>query len=705
MSNIDTEKILYGTDQKVFNAKFEELKKDFSQDKASEFFETYKGKSLSFILKNASTIIKEPYYGTSFFLSLITDLFIPFHRVTEMKEIANTIYEESTRNDVSFQQRNSYELILNHLRQMESEYKNTIDLFKIACEKNATEYIETMYDYVFEISNNGSMDELYELVVNFDQTCENAYVRIALIVFLMTKYSWDGTLYDLLKRTVSEPFGFGNPEEFDYKKFVLDGKIALCLASKDEAVLKAVDNQSSNFKYFWLGVAKEGVTKPVFTQESTIEKIDIFSSYDLMERMATESVEDNRCQKYDFYQELKTYYECMYEYADSCQTLQLPYEGEPIEVCESYINQIDANLSMLEWTDDGEPDPTLKTHIMTRKAIEKEKESENQKKDQAKKDAIKKTMKEEELEDMDEEDETEDKTKKVTSSNISERKKALDLAFKAIRTINGAREHVVKAEKEKFEEGKKNNLCLGSFKKEDWENVLSAIQDGIKPVSDNFFATKDNYFTIYLNVKPASDFFIESSDEEVNGESDDEDAPLNKKPVKPKEDLATRIQNKAIDHEAKRQEKKALSDEKKTKLKNAGKALSAQPKEWEKSSKNLADKIGKWDIKRRKEFFLKPGFRHKIFRNMKLALMYGGAAKFKPASIPFFMLMRHFSKEKDRRIRNELTRELSTEIKICEEKINDANSNGDQQEKYKLMRLKEKLLAEKHRVQLNSKYI
>ena len=95
---------------------------------------------------------------------------------------------------------------------------------------------------------------------------------------------------------------------------------------------------------------------------------------------------------------------------------------------------------------------------------------------------------------------------------------------------------------------------------------------------------------------------------------------VNKKPVKPKEDLATRIQNKAIDHEAKRQEKKALSDEKKTKLKNAGKALSAQPKDWEKSSKNLADKIGKWDIKRRKEFFLKPGFRHKIFRNIYIYL-------------------------------------------------------------------------------------
>ena len=69
------------------------------------------------------------------------------------------------------------------------------------------------------------------------------------------------------------------------------------------------------------------------------------------------------------------------------------------------------------------------------------------------------------------------------------------------------------------------------------------------------------------------------------------------------------------------------------------------------------------------------------------------------------MLLRHFSKDKDRRLRNELTRELDAEIRICDEKINDANSDGDKQEKYKLMRIKEKLVAEKNRVQLNSKYI
>ena len=111
------------------------------------------------------------------------------------------------------------------------------------------------------------------------------------------------------------------------------------------------------------------------------------------------------------------------------------------------------------------------------------------------------------------------------------------------------------------------------------------------------------------------------------------------------------------------------------------------------------------DVKKRKEFFLKPGYRHKIFRNAKWALLYGGAARYKLTSLPFLMLIRHLSKDKDRRLRNEVIRELDTEISICDEKINDANSNGDQTEKYKLMRIKGKLLAEKNRVSINSNYI
>ena len=60
---------------------------------------------------------------------------------------------------------------------------------------------------------------------------------------------------------------------------------------------------------------------------------------------------------------------------------------------------------------------------------------------------------------------------------------------------------------------------------------------------------------------------------------------------------------------------------------------------------------------------------------------------------------------KDRRIRNETIRELNTEIKICEEKINDANANNDTQEKYRLIRIKDQLDAEMVRVKTNSKYV
>ena len=176
-------------------------------------------------------------------------------------------------------------------------------------------------------------------------------------------------------------------------------------------------------------------------------------------------------------------------------------------------------------------------------------------------------------------------------------------------------------------------------------------------------------------------------------------------PVKPKEDMATKIQNKALDHDAKRQQKKGVRDEKLQKLKNAKNAILAGPKGWWEGIQNFQKKFDKMDENRRKKFFLKPGYRHKIFKNFKLALLYGGAAKVKLTFIPLTMLIRHFDKDKDRRIRNELSLELESEIKVCDEKIKDADSKGDNAEKYKLMRIKDKLEAELTRVRLNSKMI
>ena len=116
-------------------------------------------------------------------------------------------------------------------------------------------------------------------------------------------------------------------------------------------------------------------------------------------------------------------------------------------------------------------------------------------------------------------------------------------------------------------------------------------------------------------------------------------------------------------------------------------------------------KFDKWDDNRRKEFLLKPGYRHKIFKKFRLVLEYGLASKIKLSFVPILWSIRHLSKLKDKRIRNELSLELDNEIKICEEKISDASAKGDNEKKYELMRIKDKLDAERTRVRLNSKYV
>ena len=60
MSIVNTDKILYGSDQKVFDHAYNMMMSDYNENTASDFFESYKNKSLLFILKNSEKIIKEP---------------------------------------------------------------------------------------------------------------------------------------------------------------------------------------------------------------------------------------------------------------------------------------------------------------------------------------------------------------------------------------------------------------------------------------------------------------------------------------------------------------------------------------------------------------------------------------------------------------------------------------------------------------------
>lgn len=176
-------------------------------------------------------------------------------------------------------------------------------------------------------------------------------------------------------------------------------------------------------------------------------------------------------------------------------------------------------------------------------------------------------------------------------------------------------------------------------------------------------------------------------------------------PSKPKEPLTQKIQNKAMDSEARQMQHLAKVKKRNTEIANAGKAVSAPTRNIIQSIKDTIHKIDDKDVNRRKSYMTEPGFRKKIFRNIKLAFMYGTAVHVKLALVPVIQICRHFSKQKDRRVRNELVRELETEIKVCDEKINDASARDDKQEKYRLIRIKDKLQAEVTRVKYNSKYI
>ena len=181
---------------------------------------------------------------------------------------------------------------------------------------------------------------------------------------------------------------------------------------------------------------------------------------------------------------------------------------------------------------------------------------------------------------------------------------------------------------------------------------------------------------------------------------------VNPKDLKPHSgNLANKIQYKAMDKNAKKLKKSSEREKKVNDIKGAAKAVTAAPLDLLRSIKRHGEDFQSWDDDRRKMAIVKPGYRSKVFRNLKLAILYGGAAEVSLSLVPVTFMARHFSKKKNVRIRRELAHELDTEIEVVNEKINDASAAGDQKQKYKLMRIKGKLEQDALRVKANSSFI
>ena len=240
------------------------------------------------------------------------------------------------------------------------------------------------------------------------------------------------------------------------------------------------------------------------------------------------------------------------------------------------------------------------------------------------------------------------------------------------------------------------------------EEAMQMIIEKVNEINEEFSyisEEEDNDLDKELE-KYEKEFDEKNKDDDKNIDKSDAEKYEPKKVDAPKpKNLSNKIQFKAQDAEVKQMKKMGEKELKGQERKNALKAVAQLPKNIIDNIKKQIHKVDEKDDERRIKYMTEPGFRKKAFRNLKLAIMYGSAAQIKLAFVPITALTRHFSKEKDRRIRNELLNKLETEIKICDEKINDANSEGDKNEKYQLMRIKAKLERERLRVRTNSRYI
>lgn len=185
----------------------------------------------------------------------------------------------------------------------------------------------------------------------------------------------------------------------------------------------------------------------------------------------------------------------------------------------------------------------------------------------------------------------------------------------------------------------------------------------------------------------------------------DSSYPNARKPQKPKQGILGKVTTKTMDANAAGMERTSKIKAAGQAVANAGKAVLKVPAGLLRGIGNFGKSLERMDDDRRKEYMIRPGFRKKIFKNIRVAAMYGATAYVNKMYLPITWFARKMSKEKNKRIRNDFASELETEIKVVEAKIEDANAKGDQTQRYQLIRIKDKLTRDLARVKYNSKYL
>jgi len=115
---------------------------------------------------------------------------------------------------------------------------------------------------------------------------------------------------------------------------------------------------------------------------------------------------------------------------------------------------------------------------------------------------------------------------------------------------------------------------------------------------------------------------------------------------------------------------------------------------------NTLGKIRDMDHEERRKRIIEGGYKVKLLKIIRNAILIGGTALIHPALAAIGLLTAiAVDKRQDKRVRNQILNELENELKIVNEKIEDAKGDTDKQKKYQLMRIKHKLENDIKRIQ------
>ena len=668
---VDDYHVLHGTDQKVFDKHRAELAQDYTESSARDFFYDYKDKPLSFILRNSRAIFSETYYGFHFYRDLIAIRYInPLVYPIELKKV-NDYIKEAKDNNLPDNQISMYdslvELLENKCKQ--SEHVARVIARSQKCIDGADKYFEKFFDVLNNYVSLGNASAVADVIF----TISEPFISIPAGYFFCIKYpAFSYRLSDISRRKVNDDL-----ENPDVVRRINRTNACIKEMMQDEDVVKRLSEMKDHNLYnTWTKCANEAFVPLDYFYDKVKRELEESAEDALLDSNAwlttnpvtavyaiTESAEFNNSLKLQKYKDDKKFTDILSVYIEMAEEeVEMGIrdkDDKDLAMYEQAYEDLTTEMSILEWEDDGSPNKVIQNQIMT--TDERRKKAEEEARNN-KKDATGCLSEEDSL------------------SEVYNAKKQLENLAKK----DGMTEEKFFADSESIKNELAKNLSKEAQRYPEVRSKMNEL-DSIK------FSSEDDEYSEA----------VEETDSSIPSDSD----PNVKKPKKPKVPLTRKIQNKALDTDANLRKKEAKAGEKVDELKSAGKALSYHPK----MVKNKVDKtisdFDKWDDNRRKEFLLKPGYRHKIFKKFKDVLEYGIAANMKLSFVPLLWCIKQLSKSKDKRIRNELSLELDNEIKICEEKISDASSRGDNERKYELMRIRDKLDAERTRVRLNSKYV